>query len=83
MIQLTFLRYNITGQVLDATRIGNKFRFANHSHSASNCAPKVLFVNGVQRIAMFSTQPIKAGDELFFDYGPEYHSSLLSKEPKR
>lgn len=67
---------------MDATRVGNKFRFINHSSLAPNCSPKVLFVNGVHRIAIFSTRDIEVGEELFFDYGPQYHTSFLSKEPK-
>ena len=69
-------------QVVDATRLGNKFRFINHSKTANNCAPKILLVKGTQRIAMFSTKDISVGEELFFDYGLEYHSTFVSKEAK-
>lgn len=31
---------------------------------------------------MFSLRTIEAGEELFFDYGREYHTTFLSKEPK-
>ncbi|KAI9834599.1 MAG: Histone-lysine N-methyltransferase ezh1 [Phylliscum demangeonii] len=68
-------------QVVDATRAGNKFRFVNHSNTAVNCQPKVLLVNSIHRIAFFATQDVEIGQELFFDYGSEFHKRFLSKEP--
>ena len=43
-------------------------RFANHS-SRPNLEPKVMFVNGEHRIAMYALEDIPAQSELFFDYG--------------
>ncbi|CAF4552163.1 unnamed protein product, partial [Rotaria magnacalcarata] len=56
--------------VIDAYRMGSIARFANHSCSP-NCEFQKWTVDGLQRMCMFSLRPIKAGEELTYDYNFE------------
>ncbi|TKA52539.1 hypothetical protein B0A55_11943, partial [Friedmanniomyces simplex] len=66
-------------QEVDSTYFGTKIRFINHaSGSVGNLYPRVFLVNTAQRIALFANEDIKIGDELFFDYGPQFPEEQLS-----
>ena len=53
--------------VIDAYRMGSVARLANHSCSP-NCEFQKWTVDGLPRMCMFSLRPIKANEELTYDY---------------
>jgi hypothetical protein len=69
--------------VIDSYRYGNVERFINHSKKNANCVPVVKLVNGEHRIGFFATKDLKAGTELWFDYGTRFGDvqGLVEMEP--
>lgn len=49
---------------VDATRKGNKVRYANHSSTAPNCEAKMIRVNGDMRIGLYAKVDIDAQSEV-------------------
>ncbi|KRX07318.1 hypothetical protein PPERSA_06933 [Pseudocohnilembus persalinus] len=63
-----------TDMLIDPYPYGNKVRFLNYLNQPDleNCMVKYVFVNGMTRIALFTTKQIQKGQELFFNYGEGY-----------
>ena len=67
---------------VDAAIYGNLSRYINHAseHDRKGCniTPKIMYVNGEYRIKFSALRDIKAGEELFFNYG-DYFPNLTKK----
>jgi hypothetical protein len=67
---------------VDAAMYGNLSRYINHASEhdkkACNITPKVMWVNNEFRIKFSALRDIRAGEELFFNYG-EYFPNLTKK----
>jgi SET domain-containing protein len=53
--------------IIDATMTGGLARYINHSCDP-NCCTKVLQYNDEKKIVIIANRPIKAGEELAYDY---------------
>ncbi|KAG1709673.1 hypothetical protein DVH05_020328 [Phytophthora capsici] len=63
-------------RVIDATRIGGRMRFLNHS-CEPNCSFEKWNVRGEERCGVFCIRRVQAGNELTVQYGLRYiHSAV-------
>jgi len=73
---------------VDAAIYGNLSRYINHAaeggEKGANILPKIMYVNHEYRIKFTALRDIKAGEELFFNYGdnfPNLTKKLLEENP--
>ncbi|KAI9319832.1 hypothetical protein BX666DRAFT_1853288, partial [Dichotomocladium elegans] len=67
-----------TDEIIDATKKGCLARFINHSCNPS-CVTQKWVVGKSMRIGIFTRRPIKAGEELTFDYKFERYGAVAQK----
>ncbi|CAE6464126.1 unnamed protein product [Rhizoctonia solani] len=61
---------------IDAGYAGNESRFANHpSNGHANCSAKYVWSGGEKHIALYATNYIWGGSELFLNYGSNFWSN--------
>ncbi|KAK4239061.1 hypothetical protein C8A03DRAFT_14526 [Achaetomium macrosporum] len=57
---------------VDAAIYGNLSRYINHASDNCNIMPRIMYVNHEFRIKFSALRDIKAGEELFFNYGDNF-----------
>ncbi|KAF9775967.1 hypothetical protein IL306_005899 [Fusarium sp. DS 682] len=75
-ISYVFTLLENEGIWVDAATYGNLSRYINHASESDkrgcNITPRILYVNGEYRIKFTAMRDIKAGEELFFNYGENF-----------
>ncbi|KAK5658762.1 hypothetical protein OQA88_1573 [Cercophora sp. LCS_1] len=71
-----FTLLDLEGTWVDAAMYGNLSRYINHADErdkrGQNIMPKIMYVNHEFRIKFVAMRDIKAGEELFFNYGENF-----------
>ncbi|KAI7871635.1 hypothetical protein BDF14DRAFT_1878475 [Spinellus fusiger] len=67
-----------TDEIIDATKKGCLARFINHS-CEPNCVTQKWVVGKTMRIGIFTNEPVRAGEELTFDYKFERYGAVAQK----
>jgi len=62
--------------IIDATNLGNKARFLNHSCDA-NCSAKIINIHGHKHIILTANRYLKAGEELTYNYNFDFEAEKL------
>ncbi|GAA5863026.1 hypothetical protein JCM8547_003659 [Rhodosporidiobolus lusitaniae] len=60
---------------VDSQRYGSNGRHINSVPGSENVEPKIKYVSGCHLIAIYATKSIRAGSELYMEYGVNYPSS--------
>jgi len=68
---LSYLYSAYEAVIVDATHVGSRTKFINHSSRSPNVQPRLMSIAGDIRVACFAARPLAVGEELFFDYGYE------------
>lgn len=68
-----------TDFVIDARDQGNIARFVNH-HDDGNITPIAVYHQGIMRVVLQANRDIPKGEQLCYDYGPDYWAKRESPE---
>ena len=74
----TFIFGLENGEVIDPTIDGNDARWINHS-----CEPNCEAIEEDDRIFIYTTRDIEAGEELFYDYALEIDEAITGESKKK
>ncbi|POY75135.1 hypothetical protein BMF94_1765 [Rhodotorula taiwanensis] len=59
-------------EAVDSVEFGGNTRYINHHPDKANVEARIINIAGTHQVAVYATQDLQAGAELFMDYGPSY-----------